>query len=200
MKLASRRSANGQSSTHSSSHHFKPASSTASIANRVDALVTLFKRDGDKSPPDSAARPDDTVTMCNAGQRVIPGTLNLEPIPEAPVATGASSDGTVKKPQPFIQAGGHGGSFRAEGAVLVKKVTEGEVAFYEGAQRGDWPRQLLPSYHGRAHEGAIRIENLTYGFRRPCLFDLKMGVQTVENDEASLIKRLRMTALDHVTG
>lgn len=99
----------------------------------------------------------------------------------------------------FTQAGGHDGSFQTDGATLTKKVTERETKFYEAALEGAWPTQLLPKYYGRVGDNAIRIENLTHGFRRPCVVDLKIGIQTVESDE-KLLKRVKMTTLDALTG
>jgi len=72
----------------------------------------------------------------------------------------------------FTQAGGHSDTFRSNGPVLDKKVVDREAKFYEEALEGRWP----------------------------VVMDLKMGFQSVENTEPSLLKRLRHTALDHLTG
>lgn len=157
----------------------------------MEALVTLSKRDSgaDKPSPGSSSRSArDTVSMSQAGQKVIPATFKLVPIPNG--SAGAAA---------FNQAGGHNGSFRADGCTLVKKVSEREALFYEEAEHGTWPKSLLPKFYGSVGSDSIKIENLTHTYSRPCVIDLKMGVQTVEDDEASLIKRLKMTTLDYVT-
>lgn len=87
-----------------------------------------------------------------------------------------------------------------QGRTLVKKVTDREARFYERAQQGQWPTSLLPKFYGRVGDEGIKIENLTHGFARPCVMDLKMGFHTVEDNETSLLKKLKMGALDRVTG
>jgi 1D-myo-inositol-tetrakisphosphate 5-kinase/inositol-polyphosphate multikinase len=42
------------------------------------------------------------------------------------------------------------------------------------------------------------LEDFTYGMKRPCICDLKMGPQTFESD-ASLIKRVQMGAFDKMS-
>lgn len=157
------------------------------LSNRSDSVCER----ADKSSSSSSLN---TVSMSQAGQKVIPATFKLVPINTANTP-GASQGDSV----PFNQAGGHHGTFRADGATLVKTVDEREAMFYEEAEEGSWPTSLLPKYYGRVGNDAIKIENLTYGFSRPCVIDLKMGVQTVEDDETSLIKRLKMTTLDYLT-
>lgn len=134
------------------------------------------------------------VRMSTVSNIVLPSTFHFEPL----------EDSTTKAMgQTFSQAGGHSGSFRNHGPILEKKVTEREAAFYESATKGEWPVQFLPRYYGRCMvdgEPAIRIENLTHGLTSPCVMDLKMGFQSVEDGEKSLFKRLRHTALDHLTG
>lgn len=134
--------------------------------------------------------------MSAAGRRVIPATFNLVPIQGKDAVTDSSNIHNSA----FDQAGGHDGSFKSDGGILVKQVTDREASFYERAQQGQWPVGLLPKFYGRTDDGkAIKIENLTHGFHRPCVMDLKMGVQTVEDDEASFFKRLKMNALDMYT-
>lgn len=132
--------------------------------------------------------------MSKPGQRVIPATFNLVPIkPQENTPPNAPA------PSKFTQAGGHNDTFRVEGDTLLKKVSNREASFYEAAEEGAWPTTLIPKFYGRTHDDKIRIENLTHGYNKPCVIDLKMGVQTVEADEASFLKRLKMTALDHFT-
>ena len=165
----------------------------------METLVTLRhrrSRDSRDSRDSQTARPKSgqpPVTMSAMGQLVLPATFKLTPVPPDT----SSSDTPAK--DPFQQAGGHEGSFRLKGSTLVKRATPREAAFYEAAQKGAWPTSLLPNYYGREPPDSIKIENLTYGFKRPCVIDLKMGVETVEHDEAGLLKRLKMSALDVVT-
>lgn len=176
--------------------HERTASRGGFMGSRQEAIVTLFKRESSNvaSTSPSASACMDTVSMSKPGQRVIPATFNLVPI-NSQQNTAPSTSATPK----FTQAGGHNDTFQVQGATLLKKVSEREASFYEAAEEGAWPTSLLPKFYGRAHDGTIKIENLTHGFNRPCVIDLKMGVQTVENDEASFLKRLKMTALDHFT-
>lgn len=135
--------------------------------------------------------------MSQAGQKVIPATFKLIPLAGKDSVTSTDS---ACSPSGFDQAGGHDGTFEHDGATLVKKVTDREASFYEQAEEGQWPTNLLPKFYGRTASGeAIKIENLTYGLERPCVMDLKMGQQSVEDSESSIIKKLKMTALDRVT-
>lgn len=171
------------------------SSSSASKSVRdMETFVTLFHRDPSRHNSSSEGL-DNDISMSNAGQRIIPATFNLVPIGGKDAVT----DSNAANDDAFDQAGGHDGSFYTSGSMLVKKVTDREANFYEQAAKGAWPVGLLPKYYGRTNGDSIKIEDLTYGFRRPCVMDLKMGIQTVEDDEKKLIKKLKMTALDVVT-
>lgn len=135
------------------------------------------------------------VRMSTVGKVVLPSTFSFVPIEGEEDSKGGSAD--------FEQAGGHNGSFSADGPVLIKKVTVREAEFYEEALFGKWPTVFLPKYHGRTtleDDVAIRIENLTFGYNRPCVMDLKMGIQTIESSGQRLFKRVKHFALDRVTG
>lgn len=165
----------------------------------MEALVTLrkpsFSRLDASEPPAEDDVPDDQISMSSAAQKVIPATFKLVSLEGKNAVTSAHTDDPT-----FAQAGGHDGAFEYAGATLVKGVTEREARFYEQAAAGAWPSVLLPKYYGRTKAGdAIKIQNLTYGLHRPCVMDLKMGQQTVEDTESNLIKKLKMTALDVVT-
>eukprot|EP00178_Gracilaria_changii_P003049 TRINITY_DN1445_c0_g1_i1.p1 TRINITY_DN1445_c0_g1~~TRINITY_DN1445_c0_g1_i1.p1 ORF type:complete len:452 (-),score=82.53 TRINITY_DN1445_c0_g1_i1:6189-7544(-) len=147
----------------------------------MQTLVTLKKM---------PATQRDRVTMSNAGQLVLPTIFSATPVPEE------SED---NRPS-FSQAAGHGGSFQNDGHALVKKAPDREAKFYEMAQRGEWPSRLLPNYYGRVQPSSIKIENLVFGYKRPCVIDIKMGIHTVEEQETNLFKKLKMNALDLVTG
>lgn len=128
------------------------------------------------------------VRMSTMSNLVLPSTFHFEPIPDTTQTA-------------FNQAGGHEGTFKAQGPILVKKVSDREATFYEDAARGSWPERFLPNFYGRTDDGtSIRIENLTYGYKRPCVMDLKMGFQSVEDSEQSFLKKIRHAALDLVTG
>lgn len=105
----------------------------------------------------------------------------------------------------FEQAGGHLGSFHSlenESGYLVKRVAGRERDFYEDTWvkgKPVWPRWAIPKYFGRRGDSHILLEDLTFGMKKPCVMDLKMGQTSVEVGE-SLKKRARMTALDLLTG
>lgn len=170
-------------------------------SSRLDnnlAIITLFKRD---SSPESGltigsslSGNDNNVAMSEAGQRIIPAKFKLEPISEPRTSTNLAKGG-----KEFNQAGGHKDTFTMDGDTLIKRVAGREMQFYEDAQTGAWPASLLPRYYGRVGNDGIKIENLTHGYSRPCVIDLKMGEQTVESGEGSLLKQIRMKVLDHVT-
>eukprot|EP00177_Eucheuma_denticulatum_P007073 GFKZ01012866.1.p1 GENE.GFKZ01012866.1~~GFKZ01012866.1.p1 ORF type:complete len:455 (-),score=74.09 GFKZ01012866.1:849-2213(-) len=170
------------------------SSSASKSACDMETLVTLFHRDPSRQESSSEGL-DNDISMSQAGQRIIPATFKLVPIG----GKNAVTDSNAADDDAFDQAGGHDGSFHSSGSMLVKKVTEREADFYEQANKGAWPVGLLPGFYGRTNGDSIQIEDLTYGFRRPCVMDLKMGIQTVEDDEKKLIKKLKMTALDVVT-
>lgn len=133
--------------------------------------------------------------MSAAGKKLLPSRFKPVRMDEAA--------GLQSQSQPsadcFEQAGGHNDSFFKDGGTLIKKVPDREANFYELAEEGMWPRELLPKYYGRVADDRIKIENLTHNFDRPCVIDLKMGIQTVEDDESSLFKKLKMNALDTFT-
>ncbi|KAI0562273.1 Inositol polyphosphate kinase [Gracilaria domingensis] len=156
----------------------------SSHSSDMQTLVTLNR-------PRAAPRDgDDSVTMSNAGQLVLPTIFSATPVPE---------DSHQENPS-FSQAAGHDGSFLNDGHALVKRAPDREAVFYEMAQSGLWPARLLPDYYGRVEPSSIKIENLVFGYKRPCVIDIKMGIHTVEEQETNLFKKLKMNALDLVTG
>eukprot|EP00737_Agarophyton_chilense_P001056 gb/GEZJ01001174.1/.p1 GENE.gb/GEZJ01001174.1/~~gb/GEZJ01001174.1/.p1 ORF type:complete len:489 (-),score=67.07 gb/GEZJ01001174.1/:619-1962(-) len=163
------------------SDRFRRTSPHPAPDSDMQTLVTL------KRPPGMS---DDCVSMSNAGQFVLPAIFKATPVPPH----------NDERDPSFRQAAGHGGSFKKEGHTLVKKAPEREADFYEMAQNGYWPSRLIPAYHGRVHPSSIKIENLVFSYKRPCVIDIKMGIHTVEEQETNLFKKLKMNALDLVTG
>ena len=188
----SQQSSNNSLSINNQSDNSLHSISRCSRSNSpMETLVTLHGQEGQPQHLDPT---NQDVSLSAAAAKIIPAVFNL-----VPLETSSNSTQQPKRPA-FTQAGGHQGSFRHDGAFLEKKVTEIEKMFYEDAQKGKWPTHLLPNYNGPTNDGtAIRIENLTYGYKRPCVMDLKMGVSTVTEHSASILKRLRMTALDIFT-
>lgn len=133
--------------------------------------------------------------MSLAGQKVIPATFKLVPIEGSEAVTNAPPPSVS-----FDQAGGHDNAIKTNGETLTKKVTDREASFYELAEEELWPQKLLPKFYGRVGDDTIQIENLTHGYSKPCVMDLKMGIQSFEDTEASFLKRLKMNALDYLTG
>ncbi|OLL24164.1 Inositol polyphosphate multikinase [Neolecta irregularis DAH-3] len=99
-------------------------------------------------------------------------------------------------------AAGHEGVLSDEmGGVLAKCCHDSEVSFYESiAEHPDFGR-WLPTYLGTlATDGrnidirfkqAVVLENITHGFTRPCVLDVKLG-SLLTDDETSEQKRLRL--------
>lgn len=151
----------------------------------TQTLVTLRKPPSRTSSSPANA---DEVSMSSTSQIVLPAIFSATRVDDDPDS------------RSFSQAAGHDGSFSNEGATLVKKAPEREAIFYEMVQKGCWPVTFLPAYYGRVHPASIKIEDLTYGYQRPCVIDLKMGVHTFEQHEPSRFKKFKMSALDRVTG
>lgn len=171
------------------------SSSTKSYSSRssMQALVTLRRRRSSEENTRSHARLfSSSHSKTTTGQRIIPALFHAIPAPK-PECTPNNTASS------FNQAGGHDGTFRNHGSSLVKRVNAKEAQFYQLAQTNLWPCDLIPKYFGTLSPHSISIENLTHGYKRPCVIDLKMGVQTFEDDGTSFFKKLRMNALDHVT-
>jgi len=97
---------------------------------------------------------------------------------------------TKKEPEQkgtFAQAGGHTGAFvQAEKGKIMKKVCKKELDFYSteiSQQKELIP--FIPQFFGTQNkDGAayVVIEDLTAGFEKPCILDVKMGTSSVGED------------------
>jgi Inositol polyphosphate kinase len=169
---------------------------TARVESSIEGFITT-----------AAGADDDKVDVGDA-----PTAAGLEPLPPRHAARAiplafvdfkplaeveADSDGRYTQ-----QAGGHPGSFQSAGAILYKRAGERERQFYaHAAEKAPWMSLFLPTYYPDLDlkNGTIPLENLVHSMHYPCVLDLKLGTSTVEDDETSLRKRVRMGALDHVT-
>ncbi|KAK6531500.1 hypothetical protein TWF281_008302 [Arthrobotrys megalospora] len=111
-------------------------------------------------------------------------------------------------------AAGHDGVLRDEsGALLIKPCLPKEVAFYQSAASHPEFAKWMPTFMGTLQlnsqtpaappsessgapakkplEISIVLSNLTYGFVKPCVMDVKLGAQ-LWDDEAPLEKRARL--------
>ncbi|KAK6335452.1 hypothetical protein TWF696_002228 [Orbilia brochopaga] len=125
-------------------------------------------------------------------------------------------------------AAGHDGVLRDEsGALLIKPCLPKEVAFYESAAAHPAFAKWMPTFMGtlklgppeapaatttdaptststgdapakKPLETSIVLSNLTYGFTRPCVLDVKLGAQLWDN-EAPLEKRARLDEVANTT-
>ncbi|RKP30047.1 SAICAR synthase-like protein [Metschnikowia bicuspidata] len=111
------------------------------------------------------------------------------------------------------QAAGHPGCLEA-GPVFAKLTTQQEIDFYAEAQRRvDLSRHLgpniydwMPTYMGTLTQGAISnpdaiyivLQNLLYGYKNPCILDIKLGAVLVD-DTVSEEKRQRLAKVSAET-
>ncbi|RKP38411.1 hypothetical protein BJ085DRAFT_24035 [Dimargaris cristalligena] len=117
---------------------------------------------------------------------------------------------------PEGQVAGHGDTISVNDEnSLVKRTYQQEKAFYESLHEDPELRDFVPrlydisTYPGpppgtkvfrpkRDKKYVITIENLTRPFRSPSVLDLKLGSRLYE-DDASPIKKLRMSAISRIT-
>jgi 1D-myo-inositol-tetrakisphosphate 5-kinase/inositol-polyphosphate multikinase len=95
------------------------------------------------------------------------------------------------------QVAGHAGNIIAKDGRVVKLQTHNELPFYKQTVENPLLKSLkgvIPQYYGEAtikEQPGIELEDLTYGFRKPCIMDLKLG-KVLYGTDASPEKRDRM--------
>lgn len=108
-----------------------------------------------------------------------------------------------------IAVGGHGGEaiiIGPEPGQIQKKVNhDAELDFYTSLlpnqNLSEESMKLFPKFYGeikRDDDVYIVMEDLTYGYDKPCMLDVKMGVCTVSPD-ANEEKRIKMGHNDETT-
>lgn len=85
------------------------------------------------------------------------------------------------------QTGGHVGTFtKPQPDRIQKEVSEIEFVFYGRLQHQyDFMRQFAPTFfavHEKDGKKYVEMADLTYGFEKPCIMDVKMGTSTAGED------------------
>jgi len=97
------------------------------------------------------------------------------------------------------QTGGHEGAFhKEEDHKIMKHGGVAETAFYEQIHLYPTLQSLAPQFYGIKElndKKYIVIEDLTHGFKKPCILDVKIGKQSYGED-ASEEKKASMEAKD----
>jgi len=97
------------------------------------------------------------------------------------------------------QTGGHEGAFhKEEENKIMKHGGKAETAFYEEIHLYPTLQSLAPQFFGIKElndKKYIVIEDLTHGFKKPCILDVKIGKQSYGED-ASEEKKASMEAKD----
>jgi len=97
------------------------------------------------------------------------------------------------------QMGGHEGTFhKVDEHKIMKHGGKDETAFYEEIHLYPTLQSFAPSFHGIKEvddKKYIVIEDLTHGFKKPCILDVKIGRQSYGED-ASPEKKASMEAKD----
>jgi hypothetical protein len=105
----------------------------------------------------------------------------------------------------FHQAGGHtSGVVRTQPGFVTKNTNSSEVKFFLGLPTStnispELQKAFFPKVEAVVdHLLTITMEDLTYGYNKPCIMDLKMGSVTVGED-ANFFKEIYMVSKDKHT-
>jgi len=97
------------------------------------------------------------------------------------------------------QTGGHAGTFhKVDEQKIMKKVGKNEFQFYQEIHNYPSLQILAPQFFGvqeKDENNFIIIQDLTHGFKKPCILDVKIGRQSFGED-ASPEKKESMEAKD----
>jgi inositol-hexakisphosphate kinase len=160
-----------------------------------------FRRTGSAVGPASKAKTE------TAGKFI--GGLNKEEEKgKVQAKVGKQEDSQSEQPQQAQknfshQAGGHQGAFQGAGeGRIAKKVGNNEFVFYtQTLQQHPDVKRFAPAFYGPQEKDGnkhIVLADLTAGFSKPCILDVKLGVSSVGED-ASPEKKASMEAKDRGT-
>lgn len=115
------------------------------------------------------------------------------------------SDSPDKNPR-FHQAGGHSsGVIRTHPGFVTKHTNSSELKFFQGLAQSNIPLEYQQSFFPKVESTVdhlltktVTMEDLTFGYQKPCVMDVKMGNTTV-GDDANIFKELYMVNKDKTT-
>ncbi len=98
----------------------------------------------------------------------------------------------------FLTAGGHHTIVSTGDGKIVKVADPTEITFYKELE-ANYPDlcHLVPKFYGTAGDSII-LQDLTAGYTRPCVMDVKIGANTI-GPQKSLPRRMRAYLRDRVT-
>jgi len=101
-----------------------------------------------------------------------------------------------------FQAGGHGEIKRSNPGCIGKKTIPAECEFYSKFQENTEILHHIKQYFPRVIEirdiGHLKLEDLTHGYNKPCVMDIKMGTRSYGED-ANPMKKSYMLSQDKST-
>ncbi|KAJ2457869.1 hypothetical protein GGF42_002419 [Coemansia sp. RSA 2424] len=99
------------------------------------------------------------------------------------------------------QVAGHGGVLRVgDGKVVAKPLIQREQEFYEASALSAKFKAFIPEYYGTLQQEGLSdggsyicLENLTAGYEKPCILDVKIGtrIHDIDASPEKLAKMLR---------
>jgi len=103
-----------------------------------------------------------------------------------------------------FKVAGHVGNIISNNGTVIKLQTHLELDFYKQSASLDALIGVIPKYHGEDiinGQPGIELEDLTFGYRKPCIMDLKLGA-ILYGPYATLEKQKRMEqqALETTSG